>query len=244
MELTGKGAIVTGAGSGIGRAIALCFAREGARVVTVGRTALRLEQARQEAGGDAERLLPYAADVSDRPAVGRMAEWARQRLGSIHILVNNAGMNVPRRALAELSAEDFERMVEVNLNGAFYCIHEVLPAMRAQRDGLIINISSVAGVRASEIAGAGYSAAKFGLSALSLSIGLEEGQHGIRSCLICPGEVNTPILENRPVVPSEERRAQMLQPEDLAQTALLVATLHPRANIPQLVISPTIQKFG
>jgi NADP-dependent 3-hydroxy acid dehydrogenase YdfG len=123
-------------------------------------------------------------------------------------------------------------------------VHAVLPQMRQRRDGLIINISSIAGVRANKVAGGGYTASKFGLSALSLQIGLEEGQNGIRSCLICPGEVNTPILERRPVVPNEEQRARMLQPEDLAQVALLAATLDPRATIRELIITPTIQEFS
>jgi NAD(P)-dependent dehydrogenase (short-subunit alcohol dehydrogenase family) len=244
MKLKGRSAIVTGAGSGIGQAIADCFAVEGARVVSVGRDSRKLEAARQAAGEAAERILPRPTDVSDRAAVHELIEWAAGELGAINILVNNAGTNVPRRALAELSPDDFEKMVNINLSGAFYCVYEVLPKMRAQQDGLIINISSVAGVRASPIGGAGYTASKFGLSGLSLTIGMEEGKNGIRSCLICPGEVNTPILDNRPVVPDAERRAQMLQPEDLAQAALLAATLHPRATIPEMVITPTIQKFG
>ena len=109
---------------------------------------------------------------------------------------------------------------------------------------MIINISSIAGVRASPIGGAGYTASKFGLSGLSLTTGMEEGKNGIRCCMLCPGEVNTPILESRPVVPGAERRAKMLQPEDLAQAALLVATLPARAMIPELIMTPTIQPYG
>jgi len=157
--------------------------------------------------------------------------------------VNNAGVNVPKRALSELSTEDFDKIVRVNLNGAFYVIHGVLPVMRKQGGGLIINVSSVAGVRASELGGAAYSASKFGLSGLSKTIGVEEAKNGIRSCLIYPGEVNTPILDARPVVPDAEQRAKMLQPEDLAQAALLVATLHTRATIPEMVVTPTLQRF-
>lgn len=244
MKLADKRVIVTGAGSGIGEGVARAFAAEGARVVTVGRGAAKLEKSRAESGEAAERLFPFACDVSDREAVARMVAFAREKLGGVDILVNNAGVNVPKRAMKELAADDFELMVKVNLNGAFYCIREVLGEMRERGEGLIINISSTAGVRAAEIAGAGYAASKFGLTALSLSLGLEEGETGVRSCLICPGEVNTPILENRPVVPSAERRARMLQPEDLAQAALLCATLHPRATIPVMVITPRIQKFS
>jgi NAD(P)-dependent dehydrogenase (short-subunit alcohol dehydrogenase family) len=244
MKLSGKNALVTGGGSGIGRGIAECFAREGAQVVIVGRSADKLEVVRKGAGDDGERILPKVADARDRPSVAAAVTWAIQQLGSIDILVNNAGTNVARRAIHELSPEDFELMIETNLNGPFYFVHAVLPHMRERGQGLIINVSSTAGVRVSEVAGGGYSASKFGLAALSLQIGLEEGKNGIRSCMICPGEVNTPILDRRPVVPTAEQRARMLQPEDLAQAALLIATLHPRATIPEMIITPTIQRFG
>lgn len=244
MKLEGKGVIVTGAGSGIGQAVAACFAAEGASVVSVGRNLDKLERARQEAGDAAVRLFPKAADVSDRDAVAEMVGWAERKLGAIDILVNNAGTNIARRKLTELSVEDFDRVVDVNLKGAYYCVHEVLPKMRARRQGLIINVSSVAGVRASVLAGTAYAASKFGMSALSLMIGLEEGPNGIRSCMVCPGEVNTPILDDRPVVPSAEKRALMLQPEDLAQAALFVATLHPRATVPELIITPATQRYA
>ena len=244
MQLENRCAIVTGGGSGIGHAIAESFAREGARVVTVGRNVEKLEAARDEAGDAAGRILPRALDVSDREAVHEMVEWAGTELGKIDILVNNAGTNVPRRSLPELSRDDFEKMVNINLNGAFYCAYEVLPKMRTQQEGLIINVSSVAGVRASVIGGVGYTASKFGMAGLSKTIGLEERTNGIRSCLICPGEVNTPILEDRPVIPDAEARALMLQPEDLAHAALFVATLHPRATVPEMIITPTVQKYS
>ena len=243
MRLDGKGVIVTGGGSGIGQAVAACFAAEGASVVSVGRNLDKLERAKQKAGEAGSRIFPKVADVSDRQAVAEMAGWAEQRLGAIDILVNNAGTNIARRKLSELSVEDFDRVVDVNLKGAYYCVHEILPKMRERRQGLIINVSSIAGVRASTLGGTAYSVSKFGMSALSLMIGLEEGANGIRSCLVCPGEVNTPILQDRPVVPSPEKRAVMLQPEDLAHAALFVATLHPRATVPELIISPTTQKY-
>ena len=116
--------------------------------------------------------------------------------------------------------------------------------MRRRRDGLIINVTSVAGVRASVLGGSAYSASKFGASALSLMVGLEEGENGIRSCNICPGEVNTPILDDRPVPPSPEKRAAMLQPEDLARAALFLATLPPHATVPELIITPSLQQYA
>lgn len=244
MKLQGKTAIVTGAGSGIGEAIAATFAQEGAQVVTVGRTADKLEKARLTAGDAAERIFPHAADVADRAAVEATVAFAHEKLGRVDILVNNAGTNVPKRGLADLTPEDFELMVNVNLNGAFYFIHAVLPEMRERKDGVIINVSSIAGIRPATLAGAGYNASKHGISALSTSVHLEEGENGIRSTLICPGEVNTPILFNRAVVPDEHKRAVMLQPEDLAAAALLCATMHPRATINQLVITPSNAKFA
>lgn len=244
MRLAGKGAIVTGAGSGIGEAVARCFAEEGAEVVTVGRTLSKLERAKEASGAASTRLHAYSLDVSDGDAVDRMVAWALGRLPQIDILVNNAGTNVPKRALSELSRDDFETVVQVNLNGPFYLMQSVLPGMRERGDGVIITVSSTAGVRTSVIAGPSYSASKHGVRSLSLAAHLEEGPRGIRSCVICPGEVNTPILDHRPVVPPDDKRAKMLQPEDVAQAALLVATLHPRACIPELVITPTNQVYS
>ncbi len=244
MRLEGKGAIVTGAGSGIGEAVARSYAEEGAQVVTVGRTLSKLERARDLAGGAGARLHPCAVDVGDAQAVGCMVAWALERLPQIDILVNNAGTNVQHRALSELSREDFETVIQVNLNGPFYLMQAVLPGMRERRDGVIITVSSIAGVRTSVLGGPSYSASKHGVRSLSLAAHLEEGPRGIRSCVICPGEVNTPILDRRPVVPSDDKRAVMLQPEDVAQAALLVATLHPRASVPELVITPTNQAFS
>lgn len=243
-RLEGKTAIVTGAGSGIGEAIARCFAEEGASVVTVGRTRSKLEAARRAAGEAGERLHVQPLDVADSAAVSDLVLWTLDRFSKVDILVNNAGTNVPNRALDELRRKDFDRVVQVNLNGPFYLMHAVLPGMRRRGDGVIITVSSIAGVRTSVIGGASYSASKHGVRSLSLAAHLEEGPRGIRSCVINPGEVNTPILERRPVVPSAEKRASMLQPEDVAQAALLVATLHPRACVPELVIAPTNQAFS
>ena len=133
--------------------------------------------------------------------------------------------------------------MQANLDGAFYCIHAVLPAMLQRRDGVIINISSVAGKRASPLGGAAYAASKFGMSALGLCLAAEEKDSGIRVCNIYPGEVDTPILEHRPQPLNEEQRQKILQPEDVAAAVLFVATLPPRVSIPELVIKPTSQFY-
>ena len=222
MRLEGQGAIVTGAGSGMGEAIALSLAQEGAEVVTVGRTLAKLEQAKESAGEVGARLHPYAADVADPQSVQDLYAWSRTRLPRVDILVNNAGTNVPARALADVSREDFDYIVRVNLNGVFYLTQAVLPEMRARGSGNVITIASIGGVRAGTGPGPAYNSSKHGARALSLSAHLEEGGNGIRCCAIHPGEVET-----RAIMPSAERRARCCT-WAIAHAVLFVATLHPR----------------
>ena len=242
MPLDGKVALVTGGGSGIGRAVAIALADAGAQVVITGRREEMLEEtATAVSAGPPIRHM--VADVTDRVQVHKLIAWTRSQFGPVDILVNNAGINVPERSLASLSLEDWDRVMQVNAGGAFYTVHAVLPAMRARRSGLIINISSLAGVRASTMTGAAYSAAKHAMCALTRVISLEEGGNGIRATNICPGEVDTPMLDGDPVPASEEHKAQILQPEDVAQAVLFVASLPPRAHVPELYIKPTTQSF-
>ena len=132
----------------------------------------------------------------------------------------------------------------VNATGAFNMIQAVLPQMRAQRGGLIINVSSIAGMRASALAGAAYSAAKHALHALSKVVGQEEEANGIRATLLAPGDINTPLLDQRPVAVTEEQRARILQPNDVAAAALFVATLPAHVCVPELVLKPIGQIFA
>jgi len=237
--LAGQVAIVTGAGTGIGRAIALAFAREGAVMTLVGRRREPLAQVAAEiaAFGGVADVAP--ADLTRAEQVDALARDVIERWGRVDILVNNAGTNVPRRALAELDPEDFRLVVDANLVAPFLLTRAVLPSMRAAGRGTIIAISSMAGVRASLLSGPAYSAAKAGLNSFVESINLAERRYGIRACAICPGEVDTPILEQRPVVPPPEARATMLQPEDVAAVALLAATLPDRAAVELIVLRPT-----
>jgi NADP-dependent 3-hydroxy acid dehydrogenase YdfG len=163
--------------------------------------------------------------------------------GRIDILVNNAGLNVKERAFRELTPERWELLRRANLDGAFYCIRAVLPQMLERRDGLIVNVSSVAGKRAGPLGGAAYAAAKFGMSALGICLAAEEKDSGIRVSNIYPGEVDTPILEQRPTPVSDAQRQQILQPEDVAAAVVFVATLPPRASVPELIIKPTTQTY-
>jgi NAD(P)-dependent dehydrogenase (short-subunit alcohol dehydrogenase family) len=238
-----KTALVTGGGTGVGRAVALALAGEGCRVAVSGRREEKLLETAALRRGE-PRILTSHADVADRSSVERLFAWAARELGPIDILVQCAGINVRRRALAELDPEDWERVLAVNASGAFYCMRAVLPQMRERRDGLIVNVSSVAGKRASVLGGVAYSASKFALTALGTCAGLEEGKNGIRISNIYPGEVNTPILDARPVPVSAEHRASILQPEDVAAAVVMLAHLPARARIPEIVITPTTQVWA
>ena len=240
-QFVDKVVVVTGAGTGIGAAIARGFADAGARVAFVGRRPEPLATA--AAGLDADRILLHACDVSDRSAVEALASAVEAEWGVVDVLVNNAGINTNPRAVGDVAPEDWDQTIAINLTGVYNMMRVVLPGMRQKNDGLIITISSIAGLRASKLAGAAYSASKHGAVALTNSINEEEVESGIRACAICPGEVETPILAQRPEPVSAQRRAAMLQPEELAQAALFVASLPPRACVPLLVIKPTVQLF-
>jgi NAD(P)-dependent dehydrogenase (short-subunit alcohol dehydrogenase family) len=243
MELNQKTVLVTGGGSGIGLGIALAFAREGCRVAITGRNLEKLETA--AAGFDGQPpILTRACDVADRADVGRLFAWFQEELGSADILVNSAGINVPNRAITELKPDDWDRMLAINATGAFNCIYASLPGMRAQQGGLIVNISSIAGKRAMRLGGAGYCASKFAISALGTTIGLEERPNGIHVTTVYPGEVNTPILAQRPTPTPPEKLAQMLDPEDIAVLVVAIAKLPPRALVPELVITPLYQEYA
>jgi NADP-dependent 3-hydroxy acid dehydrogenase YdfG len=243
MLLEGKVVLVTGGGSGVGAAIARQFAQAGAQVVVVGRRAEQL-QATRDAITNGAPVRPAIADVADRVQVTALVEQIVSEFGRLDMLINNAGVNTPERRLEQLSAENWDYLMTVNATGAFNMIQAVLPHMRAQRDGLIINISSISGLRASTLAGAAYSASKHALNALSKVVGQEEEQHGIRSTIISPGDINTPLLDKRPVPVSAEQRAKILQPDDIAAAALFVATLPAHVSVPELVIKPIGQMYS
>jgi NADP-dependent 3-hydroxy acid dehydrogenase YdfG len=236
-------ALITGAGSGIGRGIARVLDALGLRLALIGREPGKLEQTRAELERGRENALTVSCDVTDRDAVEAMVERVLGALGSIDVLVCNAGANVRNRSLEALSPSDWDRMIAVNLTGPFNVVHHVLPSMRQRQTGLVIQICSISGIRASTLGGAGYSASKFGQSALGICLGREEGGSGIRSTVIYPGEVNTPILDARPVPVGAERRAAILQPEDIAAAVRFLVELHPRARVPELVITPTVDDF-
>jgi NADP-dependent 3-hydroxy acid dehydrogenase YdfG len=241
-QLTNKTALITGGGSGIGLATARLFLEEGARVVIAGRDEVKLTGAAQALKGG-PRLAHFAADVSKADQVQNLVRRATEALGRIDILVNNAGLNIKDRGIRQLTPASWDELVRTNLDGCFYCIHAVLPQMIERKDGLIINISSVAGKRSGPLGGAGYNAAKFGVTALGICLGAEEKDSGIRVSNIYPGEVDTPILKNRPAPLTEEHRRKILKAEDVASAVLFVASLPPHVAVPELVIKPTSQVY-
>ena len=243
MELTDKNVLVTGGGSGIGLGIARALSREGCRVAIAGRNEKRLLEAIAQFDGT-RPVFHRACDVADRADVGRLFAWLDENVGPLDILVNSAGINVPKRLMADLDPADWDRVLAVNVTGTFNCIHAVLPSMRQRKSGLIVNISSIAGKRGMLLAGPSYCASKFAATALGTTVGLEEKANGIHVTNIYPGEVNTPILANRPTPVSPERLVQMLQPEDVAACVVTIAKLPPRALVPELVITPLYQQYA
>lgn len=243
MDLPGKTVLVTGGGSGIGRAIALAFAHQGARVAIAGRNADKLRQTAEAFQGE-PAIFQHVCDVADRTAVAAMFERLEQQFALPDVLVNNAGVNIQNRSMAEMQPDQWDRILAVNVTGAYNCVYYALPAMRARGSGLIVNISSIAGKRALQMSGVAYCAAKFAMTALGTAVGLEERAHGIRVTNIYPGEVNTPILAQRPTPVPAEKLAQMLMPEDIADMVIALAKLPDRAHVRELVITPLYQEYA
>jgi NADP-dependent 3-hydroxy acid dehydrogenase YdfG len=235
-DLNGRVAWVTGAGTGIGEAAAIALAQQGMTVVLSGRRVDALEQVAGRIGPAAEVA---ALDVADKHAVAAVAEGILSRHGRIDVLVSSAGLNVRNRNWHNLSLEDWDQVIRVDLDGAFYCAKAVLPAMIAQKDGLIVNISSWAGKHVSVVTGPAYTAAKHAMNAMNESINMEAGIHGVRACAVCPGEVSTPILDKRPIPVTAEERAQMVQAEDCGEIIAFLARLPAHVCINELTVSPT-----
>ena len=239
VSLRDKVVLVVGASSGIGRAAAVLFAREGARVMAAARRENRLIELRDElkAAGHSIEI-----QVGDAAKAGDMDELARQtfaKFGKVDFLVYVSGTNVQNRAMSRLNVETWDKMVGVNLSGAYYATQAVLPSMRDAKSGYLIYVSSISGI-VPDVSGAAYQAAKRGLLGLAHAIRVEEKENGIRTCAICPGLVDTEILEKRPVKPPPEMLAKALQADDVAEAVLFAAKLPARAVVPELELMPTV----
>ena len=241
MQLQGKKAIVTGGATGIGLAIAQQLATEGANVAIGGR---REDKLRTAVSTSDPPILHHVVDVSNRSSVNTFFEWVNQQLGQVDILVQSAGTNIKTRTMANMTPEQWDRVMSINATGAYNCMYAVLPQMRQRKDGLIINISSIAGKRAVALGGVAYNASKFAMTALGTSVGQEDAPNGIRVTNVYPGEVETPILEHRPTPVDDDHRSRILQPKDVADVVLAIAKLPPRAHVCEVIIKPTLQLYA
>ena len=238
----GKVVWITGAGSGIGRAVARMFAADGATLILIGRSADKLKRVHDEIDAGGANAESVALDVCRREQVESAAAGLLQRHGRVDVLVNSAGLNVRQRKLAALSGADWDQVIQTNITGTFNLIQAVLPTMRQQHDGLIVNISSMAAKRVSGIAGAAYTTSKHGLNGLSLSVAAEEGENGIRCTALMSGVVETELLQKRSVTYTAEELARILQPEDIAQTVRYLALLPARCSVPEIQVVPTLPR--
>ena len=234
--LDNKVAWVTGAGTGIGEAAAIALANEGATVVLTGRRKEPLEALAKRIGA---KTSVEPADLTKAAAVDGLVSRIVQKFARLDILVNNAGVNILDRSWKKLAPEGIDALVHGNLSSAFYCARAVLPQMRAQGGGQLIHTASMAGRNISAVAGPGYIAAKHAVVAMSHSINMEECVNNIRSTAVLPGEVNTPILKNRPNPLSDEDLAKMLQPEHCGDLIRYVACLPASVTINEVWITPT-----
>ncbi len=239
VSLKNQTVLVVGASSGIGRSIAIQFAREGATVMASARRQDRLQTLQNELAEENIDIGISTADASNAVAMEELVSRTVEQFEKIDILVYASGTNTPDRAMAKLSTKSWDEVILVNLNGAYYATRAVLPAMRERKSGHLIYIASISGL-VPDLSGAAYQASKRGMVGMAHAIRVEEKENNIRTCVICPGLVDTEILEKRPVKPPPEMLANALQSEDVAEAVLFVAKLPPRAAVPELQLLPTV----
>lgn len=232
-------AVVIGASSGIGRETAKLLVRAGARVMASARRGSLLHALQAELAQESLMIETCTADATRPEDMDRLIASTRERLGEVDLLVYVTGTNTPDRSLKQLRPTIWDELIAVNMNGAYYATHAVLPAMRERRAGHLIYIASVSALTP-DISGAAYQASKRGMLGLAHAVRFEEKSNGIRTCVICPGLVETELLEKRPVKPAPEVLAKALQPVDVAEAVLAVAQMPPRATVMELHITPTL----
>jgi NADP-dependent 3-hydroxy acid dehydrogenase YdfG len=231
--------LVLGASSGIGRAAAILFAREGARVMASARRENRLRELRQELADEGHAIAIHPADAGSRKEIEELHQATVAAIGDPEIVVYATGTNTPHRSMKGLAPDIWDEMLAVNLSGAYHISRLVLPAMRTAQAGHLIYISSISGVYP-DVSGPAYQATKRGMFGIANAIRVEEKENGIRTCVISPGLVDTEILNKRLVKPGPEILSKALQPEDVAAAVLFVANLPQRASIPELQIMPCV----
>ena len=238
-DLNGKIAWITGAGTGIGEAGAIALAHVGMHVVISGRRRDKLEAVADQCLGMATIQV---LDVADKDEVFAVTDRIMAKYGRIDVLIASAGINVKDRNWHNVSLQDWDSVIRIDLDGAFYCCKAVLPIMKQQQEGLIINISSWAGKHVNVVTGPAYTAAKHAMNAMNESINMEACMYGVRATAICPGEVATPILDNRPIPVSQQERDKMVQAQDCGEVIKFLASLPTHVCINEMTISPTLNR--
>nr|WP_255426732.1 SDR family NAD(P)-dependent oxidoreductase [Pseudonocardia sp. C8] len=240
--MAGRTALVTGAGSGMGRETARLLAGDGAAVVLVGRRQEPLDAAAEviRAGGGV--ALPIAADITDTAEVTRLLERVRAELGVVDVLVNNAGSASSVLNPQYLPHEEWAQVLDVNLSAVFRLCQAVLPDMLESGTGTIVTVSSLAAVNPNLLGGAAYGAAKAGVRNFMTFLHTTFRNQGLRAITVLPGEADTPILDNRARPPAAEERAHMVQPEDVAEAIRLAVVLPQRVVLQEIVVAPTRQR--
>jgi NADP-dependent 3-hydroxy acid dehydrogenase YdfG len=241
MTLHDQVCVISGGGSGIGRATALRMAQDGAKIALVGRTENKLRTVQAEIGSIGGKATIHALDIASVEATQAMVKDVLGQFGKIDVLVNNAGDISFHRRLLETSLEDIHLAFNSNVTGTIILTQAVVPQMLEAHSGTIINVSSVVGATPSQTSGVSYSAAKAAVINFTHYLNREFVNTGIRACVILPGEVDTPFLNKRPNPPTTDIRAMMVAAEDVAEAISLMARLPQRAMIQELVIRPTLR---
>ena len=242
MRLQDQIAIVTGAGSGIGRATAAMLAADGAKVVLIGRRIEPLESLAVEIADAGGTAAVHAADLTDGTVIEGLVEFTLSKFGRIDILVNNAGFSSKVRSVRYIQPDEWQDVFRINVEAVYRLTQACLPHMLSQKYGTIITTSSMAALKPGILGGAAYSAAKAASLNFSNGLNAELREFGIRATAIIPAEANTGILDGRPAPPDAEARKLMMQPEDVAACIHLAATLPQRAVIEEITVAPTIPR--
>jgi NAD(P)-dependent dehydrogenase (short-subunit alcohol dehydrogenase family) len=232
--LSGKVVVVTGAGRGIGAAIARRLASLGAGIVLCGRSMKPLQETASQIGAvDGGQSKVIQCDVSSLESVQALAAFVEQNFGRTDILINNAGVGAFAAPLHQLTPEEWEKVLNTNLRGVYYCIRSFAPMMIRAKTGHIVNISSLAGKNALPN-GAAYAASKWGLNGLSYSVAEELRPHNIRVAVVCPGSVDTELSPHTGKDPNK-----MLKPDDVAHAVEMLVTQAPQSFVSELLLRPT-----
>ncbi|MFT5173215.1 MAG: NADP-dependent 3-hydroxy acid dehydrogenase YdfG [Gammaproteobacteria bacterium] len=231
--------IITGAGSGIGRATALAFAAAGACVVLAGRREEPLNETARAVRMLGAKAWVRRVDLEDGDAAAALGAWALHEFGHVDVLVNNAGHSTKVRSLRYINPHEFDSVFKVNVDAVYRLTQSLLASMIARESGTIVTVASMAALGPGLLGGIAYGAAKAAEVALMKGMNAELRKYGIRACTIIPGEVNTAVLDNRPAPPSDNARTDMMHAEDIAAAIMLCVTLPARTLVEQIVMTPT-----